>query len=123
MEKPLSPHLQIYKPQITSMSSITHRITMIFIGFSLFIWTFFLYKLSIGGGEFRQCLSYFNTFFGKTYLIILCFCLTYHFLNGIRHIFWDFGIGFDLCISKTISWGIFAISILFSIIVTWRLFS
>jgi succinate dehydrogenase / fumarate reductase cytochrome b subunit len=122
MQQPLSPHLQVYRPQITSISSITHRITMVFIGFSLLVWALFLYKLSIGGGGFREFLSYFNTFIGKIYLVKLGFCLTYHFLNGVRHIFWDFGIGFDLCISKTISWIIFAVSIISSILISWRLF-
>lgn len=94
-QRPLSPHLMIYKPQISSVLSITHRIT----GFGLFIGALLLawwIVLTVYG-----CTKCINPLIfsvpGKTFLVLWTLALYYHMLNGIRHLFWDAGKGFQLC--------------------------
>lgn len=97
--RPLSPHLTIYKPQITSMLSILHRITgaCLFFGLILLSWLLvFVLIQATGLGLFDVDFSIlFNSMFFKTILLGLIFCLYYHALNGIRHLFWDLGLGIN----------------------------
>lgn len=94
--RPLSPHLQVYKPQLTSVLSILHRGTgvMLFIGLiPLTLWL-----MSIGASDpllncFKDCL---RSQLGMVMLIGWSFCLFYHLCNGIRHLFWDMGKGFEM---------------------------
>lgn len=92
--RPLSPHLGIYKPQITSILSITHRITGLglFLGVLLLAWWIFF--------NVYGCASCINplvfSVFGRVFLVLWTLALYYHMLNGIRHLFWDMGKGFEL---------------------------
>lgn len=106
MEKnrPLSPHLQIYKPQIGSFTSILHRFTGIFlyIGVVTIAWVIVYYtyqvEIVVEGEvpeEVCECSPYL-TFLVYTIILGFVFSLYYHLCNGIRHLFWDIGKGFDL---------------------------
>lgn len=88
---PLSPHLQIYKPQITSILSISHRITGLALNLSLVFFVSGLFCLTLGEKYFNYFMVVMNSFPLRIiiFLTVLGFC--YHFLNGIRHIIWDFG--------------------------------
>jgi succinate dehydrogenase / fumarate reductase cytochrome b subunit len=92
--RPLSPHLTIYKPQITSVLSITHRLTgvALLIGAVLLAWwiVFNVY----GCGSCINPLIASNL--GKIFLFLWSLALYYHLLNGIRHLFWDMGKGFEI---------------------------
>ncbi|PIR37497.1 MAG: succinate dehydrogenase, cytochrome b556 subunit [Alphaproteobacteria bacterium CG11_big_fil_rev_8_21_14_0_20_39_49] len=93
-KRPLSPHLTIYKPQITSVLSISHRLTGLglFVGALLLAWwiVFNVYGTC-------DCINpiIFSTF-GRVFLILWTLALYYHMLNGIRHLFWDMGKGFEI---------------------------
>ena len=92
-KNPLTPHLQIYKWQISSLLSITHRITGVInaIAISLIcIW--FLFTINNEKILFENIL---NSFFGKFISISLCWTFSFHILNEIRHLIWDAGYGFD----------------------------
>lgn len=107
--RPLSPHLTIYKPQISSVLSILHRITGVanFVGLSVLIWWFFLltYKFdNILESGFTQ---FMKGSFGIAILIAFTFSLFLHLFTGIRHLFWDMGKGFSLK-SMTVS-GLLAV--------------
>jgi len=90
-ELPISPHLQIYKPQITSVLSIAHRITGFFLNFLIIFVSLWLLSLSLGETFFNYFIEFSNTIFMKLVMSISIFGLSYHAMNGIRHIFWDFG--------------------------------
>ena len=90
-ELPISPHLQIYKPQITSILSITHRITGVCLNFSIIFVSLWLLSLSLGENAYNYFIEFSNTIFMKLVMSISIFGLSYHAMNGIRHIFWDFG--------------------------------
>ena len=90
-ELPISPHLQIYKPQITSILSITHRITGICLNFLIIFVSLWLLSLSLGENAYNYFIEFSNTIFMKLVMSISIFGLSYHAMNGIRHILWDFG--------------------------------
>ena len=88
---PLSPHLQIYKPQITSLLSISHRISGVALNFVLIILVLGLLCITLGESYFELLISLINSFPIKIILFLAILGFSYHFLNGIRHIIWDFG--------------------------------
>lgn len=88
---PISPHLQIYKPQITSLLSISHRVTGFALNFSLIILVSGLLCITLGEVYFLLFIEILNTIPLKIILFLTLLGFSYHLLNGIRHIFWDFG--------------------------------
>ena len=97
---PLSPHLQIYKWQISSLLSITHRIVGVINFFAFIFICFWSISLLFGQGNYQSIQFFLNTIFGKFVVISLCWTFSFHILNEIRHLFWDAGYGFDLKIAK-----------------------
>ena len=114
---PISPHIQVYRWHISSLLSITHRI----IGIVNFLVIILLSALLILNGKNFQIYELIsNSFFGKFFIIALCWSFSFQILNEIRHIAWDLGYGFDLKISRltgiiTII-GSFILAILFYLI-------
>ena len=98
-ERPLSPHLQIYKPQITSVLSIMHRITGVALTVGTFLIVFWITTLSLGESFYEYYMVFIKSWVGYLILIGFTFALFYHFSNGIRHLFWDFGYGYELNIA------------------------
>lgn len=118
--RPLSPHLQIYKPQITSVLSISHRISGVFLSIGLLAVSLFIFLLAIGKESYSLWLSFSNSILGEVILLGWVFALTFHMFNGIRHLFWDYDIGLSLSISKwtgiIVCFASFTTSIIFGII-------
>ena len=94
--RPISPHLQIYKPQITSVLSISHRFTGIILYLSTFLITFFLFSLVFNEEIYNFLITLFISKFGKLILFFITLSFIYHFLNGVRHLIWDIGFGFQI---------------------------
>ena len=119
-KNPLSPHLQIYKWQISSLLSITHRIVGIINFFAITLICFWSLYLLLGAESYGIINTFFNSFFGKFVAIGLCWTFSFHILNELRHLFWDLGYGFDLKISKITGVlalvGSFILTILFYLI-------
>ncbi len=94
--RPLSPHIQIYKPQLTSVLSILHRATGVFLclGAVLFVW--WVTALSLGPESFAAVRDALGSWFGRLLLFFWTFSFFFHLCNGIRHLFWDAGLGFEI---------------------------
>ena len=120
-ELPISPHLQIYKPQITSILSIAHRITGFCLNFLIIFVSLWLLSLSLGENFYNYFVEFSNTIFMKLVMSISIFGLSYHAMNGIRHIFWDFG--FFLNKTSALISGIIVVSLAFmlSVILIYKL--
>ena len=88
---PLSPHLQIYKPQITSVLSIAHRITGFSLNLALVLTTIWIVSISLGDIYYQNFVQLFQTLFIKFVVYLIVLAISYHALNGIRHILWDLG--------------------------------
>ena len=95
-KRPLSPHLQIYKPQLTSVMSISHRFTGVILSMLLILIPFFFFLLAMGNDYFDIIVIVLDHFLVKLILYGIIFVLAYHLLNGIRHLFWDIGIGLSI---------------------------
>ena len=97
---PLSPHLQIYRWQISSLLSITHRIVGVINILAITMICFWSLSLLLGAENYLIIYNFFQSFFGKFVAVGLCWTFSFHILNELRHLFWDLGYGFDLKISK-----------------------
>ena len=97
---PLSPHLQIYKWQISSLLSIAHRIVGVINILAITIICLWSLSLLLGAERYLTINIFFQSFFGKFMAIGLCWTFSFHILNEIRHLAWDLGYGYDLKISK-----------------------
>jgi len=95
-KNPLSPHLQIYRWHISSLLSITHRISGIINLLALILIFFWLIILNLGENNYELFLLIINSFFGKFILIGFIWSMSFHLLSGIRHLFWDLGYGFEI---------------------------
>ena len=119
-KNPLSPHLQIYKWHVSSLLSITHRIVGVINIFIITIICLWVLSLSFGENNYELTKIFLNTFFGKFFIISVCWTFSFHILNEIRHLAWDLGFGFDLKIAKLtgilVFIGSFFLTILFFII-------
>lgn len=94
--RPLSPHLQIYKPQLTSLMSISHRLTgMVLAAGSVFL-VAWLVALAMGGTWYATTQAMASHIVGRLLLFGFWLAVAYHMGNGIRHLLWDFGVGLSL---------------------------
>ena len=112
---PLTPHLQIYKWQISSLLSITHRITGVINAIAISI--IFIWLLAVINNEEILFENILKSFFGKFLSISLCWTFSFHILNEIRHLAWDAGYGFDPKISKITGYITLISSFLLAIII------
>lgn len=95
-DRPLSPHLQVYRPQITSVLSILHRITGVALTFGTLLLTYWLVAAAYGPDEFASAQAFLGSWFGQVILWGFLFAVYYHLANGVRHLLWDFGWGFEI---------------------------
>jgi len=93
---PLSPHIQIYRWHISSLLSITHRISGVINLLALILIFFWLIALSLGESNYESFLLIINSFFGKFILIGFTWSMSFHLLSGIRHLVWDLGYGYEI---------------------------
>ena len=117
-QNPLSPHLQIYRWHISSLLSITHRISGVINLLALILIFFWLIALILGEDSYESFLLTINSFFGKFILIGFTWSMSFHLLSGIRHLVWDLGYGFEIK-TANISGIIVIISSLVLTIIFW----
>ncbi|MHB2168460.1 succinate dehydrogenase, cytochrome b556 subunit [Alsobacter sp. R-9] len=94
IERPLSPHIQIYRPMLTMMMSIIHRITGAALYFGTVILAFWLIMAASGPAGFATAQAVLGSFLGRILLFGYTWALLHHMLGGIRHLIWDTGRGF-----------------------------
>ena len=95
-KRPLSPHLMIYRPQLTSMMSITHRLSGVALASGSIFLVWWLVALAYGGDYYQMVQGIAEHILGRLVLLGFYIAVSYHMANGIRHLFWDFGIGLSL---------------------------
>jgi succinate dehydrogenase / fumarate reductase cytochrome b subunit len=94
--RPLSPHLQVYRPQLTSILSISHRISGVLLSFGLFVVVAWLLALAAGPDQFMAVNATLSSLPMMLIMVVWTGALFYHLLNGIRHLLWDAGWLLDL---------------------------
>lgn len=94
-ERPLSPHLQVYRLPLTALFSISHRVTGVLLVAGMFLLTLLLLGLASGREAFLSMQAGMQSAFGRALLWALLFSLFFHWCHGVRHLLWDIGHGFQ----------------------------
>jgi succinate dehydrogenase / fumarate reductase cytochrome b subunit len=118
ISRPLSPHLGIYRPQLTSMLSILHRITGAALAFGTILLVAWLWSAAYSPACFAEIHRFFTGIFGRLLLIGWTFAFYFHFWNGIRHLCWDMGKGLSIPVAYRTGWIVLIASLAFTVI-TW----
>jgi succinate dehydrogenase / fumarate reductase, cytochrome b subunit len=121
-ERPLSPHLQIYRLIPNMVMSILHRITGAALYFGTLLLAWWLVAAATNESYFNYVSSWFGTWYGKVVLLAYTFALLLHMMGGIRHFIWDTGRGYDLKTIDQLSWGSAIVSVILTAVI-WMLAS
>ena len=95
-DRPLSPHLGVYRWQVGNTMSIVHRMTGVMLSVGAVAFTAWLVGIAAGPDAYLGVISALRSPPGVLLLIALSFCFFYHLCNGVRHLFWDAGYGFEI---------------------------
>jgi len=109
--RPLSPHLQVYRPLINMMMSIVHRITGAVLYGGTLLLALWLAAAAFSPEVFALASGLLASWLGKLVLIGFTWAVLHHLIGGIRHLIWDLGWGFDLKIVDLMSWGSLVLSL------------
>jgi len=104
-KRPLSPHLTIYKPAITMVVSIIHRITGAALYFGILLIAWWLIAAASGEAYFNYATAMMNSLFGHLIMFGFTWALIQHLLGGIKHLFWDMGYGFEKDFATKTAWA------------------
>ena len=115
--RPLSPHLQIYRPMLTMMMSIVHRITGAGLYFGMVLLAWWLIAAASGPNAYTHVQGFMASWFGRLILFGYTWALIHHMLGGIRHLIWDTGRGLDRVSIEIIAWATLIGSITLTIFV------
>ncbi len=115
--RPLSPHLQVYRPQLTSVMSISHRISGILLSLGMVVVVLWLLALASGPEAFERINTVLATPIGLIAMLVWTFSLFYHLLNGIRHLLWDAGWLLDLRGAYASGWIVLVASVVMTAVV------
>ncbi|MDV4145077.1 MULTISPECIES: succinate dehydrogenase, cytochrome b556 subunit [Shimia] len=114
--RPLSPHLSIYRPQLTSVSSIFARITGVaLLGAAVLVVWWFLAAAS-GPEYFAFVNGLMTSWFGDLVMFAALWAVCYHFLSGLRHLYWDTGRGFELKQAERLGWMVIFGSVILAVL-------
>jgi succinate dehydrogenase / fumarate reductase cytochrome b subunit len=116
-KRPLSPHLQIYRPQLTSVLSITHRLSGVALAVGTLLLVYWLAAAAAGPESFESAQSFVGSFLGRLLLFGWTLGLFFHLCNGIRHLVWDVGLGFELDEVYRSGWTVVAATAVLSLVV------
>ena len=120
LERPLSPHLQIYRPQLTSVLSIAHRGTGIALVAGTLVLVYWLISVASGPEAYASAQALLGSWIGRLVLLGFSFSLFFHLCNGIRHLFWDAGLGFELKTAYASGTAVLIVSVAMTVI-AWSL--
>jgi len=114
--RPLSPHLQIYRPQLTSITSILTRITGngLIVGTILVVW--WLFAAAIGETYFNFADAILRSWFGKIVLTLSLWAVWYHYLGGLRHLYYDAGHGLEIKTAEKLGWAMVIGSVVLTVL-------
>ena len=116
-ERPLSPHLSVFRPLITMVMSIVHRITGAGLYFGMLFLAWWLVAAASGPDAFATANAFFGSLLGRLILLGFTWALIHHMLGGIRHLVWDAGYGFDKDIATRAAWASLVGSVSLTLIV------
>lgn len=116
VERPLSPHLQIYRWPVTMATSILHRATGCALAAGTLLLTWWLVAAAAGPDYYAMVQSILGSILGRLVLLGFSWALFYHLLNGIRHLFWDAGHGYSIPVANKSGWAVIIGSVLLTVL-------
>ncbi len=117
VERPLSPHLQVYKWPVSMVLSIGHRATGIGVSVGALLMTWWLVAAAASDSAFAAVQGFLGSWFGVFLLLCWAAALLLHLFQGIRHLAWDAGYGFDDRSYRVTGWGVIGVTIVATLIV------
>lgn len=117
-QRPLSPHLQVYRLPLAALLSIGHRITGCGLAGGLLLVTWWVAAAAYGEGAYAFAMDVITSLFGQVILFAFTVALYVHFCNGIRHLFWDAGKGFEIAQTQRSNLIVLAAAVVLTV-VTW----
>jgi succinate dehydrogenase cytochrome b subunit len=117
--RPLSPHLSIYRWPITMTMSILHRATGVAMSIGFIVLTGWLFDAAMGAETYAAMLSLLDTMLGKLLLMGWSFAFFFHLSNGVRHLLWDSGRGFEKATANASAWIVLLLAIVFTALFWW----
>ncbi|MBV8096540.1 MAG: succinate dehydrogenase, cytochrome b556 subunit [Acetobacteraceae bacterium] len=105
VKRPLSPHLQVYKPEITTTLSIFHRATGVWVSIGTLLLVWWLVAAATSPEAYGRVQGFIGSWFGLLLMFSWTAALFYHFFAGIRHLAWDAGYGYDKPIYAYTGWA------------------
>ncbi len=110
--RPLSPHLQIYRWHLSMATSILHRLSGVVLALGLLLLTWWLAAAASGPEYFHLVHSIMASWIGRLILLGFTAALYFHLFNGIRHLMWDIGYGFEIETAQLLGYLVFALAII-----------
>lgn len=105
-DRPLSPHIQVYRPQLTSVLSILHRLTGVALAVGTLLLVYWLAAAALGPGAYEGARGFLGSWLGMVLLFGWSLALFYHLCNGVRHLAWDAGYGLSLVSTYGSGWAV-----------------
>jgi len=121
-ERPLSPHLQVYRWQITMTMSILHRVSGVILTVGAFALAWWLLAVAAGGDDYARASQCLASPLGTVALLGFSLALVYHLLNGIRHLAWDAGLGFEIPEFYRSGWTVAVLTVVLTAVIWWLAF-
>jgi succinate dehydrogenase / fumarate reductase cytochrome b subunit len=118
-DRPLSPHLSIYRWPITMITSILHRATGLALSFAFILLTLWLFDVAMGEKWYGYFFTFMNSFLGRLFLVGISLAFFYHLSNGIRHLVWDSGRGFKKSTADASAWFVLAVTLILTSLFWW----
>lgn len=117
--RPISPHLSVYRWPITMTLSILHRMTGVALTVGLLVYVAWLMSAATGGEEYRHFIGLAQSPLGRIALVGWSFAFFFHLSNGVRHLFWDAGRGFEKAQANASSWMVIVASVFLTLLYWW----
>ena len=116
VSRPLSPHLQVYRWQVSNTLSILHRLTGVVLSLGAVALVAWLLALASGQAGFVGLSGMFSGFVGQLFLVGWTFCFCFHLCNGLRHLAWDADYGFDKAVARKSGLVVVAAAVLLTVV-------
>lgn len=116
VQRPLSPHLQIYRWPVTMATSILHRATGVGLALGTLLLAWWLAAAAAGPEYYAMVQAILGSWLGRLVLLGFTWALFYHLLNGIRHLFWDAGHGYSLPVANKSAWAVIIGSVILTVL-------
>lgn len=117
--RPLSPHISIYRWPINMTTSILHRATGVAISVGFVVLVVWLFAAAAGSDAYATFMTYMDTMIGKALLIGWSFAFFFHFSNGLRHLAWDTGYGFEMRQANASAWLVIISAVVMTALFWW----